>query len=502
MKFNDRQWLAIIFLLCLIYIALRFWNLAASCLWFDEIFSVHAAEHDWNSLFWFVAQDLIHPPLFYLLLKIWISIGGESVFWLRLLPVIFSIIALIPFYFLCRELKLKHSTIALALTFLAANGALIKYSQEVRMYSPLFCLSLFSIWLFARFLNSGRSYAALIIVNILLVYTHYFGWLVVLSEFITIIFLQKTKIRQILIMCGAAILSFAPWIFAIWQASKINADVVQNIGWMDRPTIRIIFLFVFDVIEPFYYQQSSDYPTSIFLITVPLLLLIGAAKIFYFVDWKDNVEKQALYLLSIFVALPILLVFFASWTLPVSIWGSRHLIIAFSPMLILAAKFLTEIRIHLVKIIFLNLLFLLFGAAFAIHSKTGQPKFFWCVWEELARGIETNNSPKIYVFEDLTAYHFWFATRKNGGNVQIFKVKNVERIEEDTAYFLPRDFDGIKTIDGTGIVDEQLWIAFRDEDWNKTKPPLLNFIQKGYEIGEPTVIEVKGLKAYLVEAKK
>ena len=129
------------------YLALRLWGLADSCLWFDEIFSVHAARHAWSDILWFVAQDLIHPPLFYLLLKAWISIGGEGLCWLRLFPVVFSLLALIPFYLLCRELKLKFTTILFALVFLSVNGALIKYAQEVRMYSVLLFLSLVSIWL-------------------------------------------------------------------------------------------------------------------------------------------------------------------------------------------------------------------------------------------------------------------------------------------------------------------------------------------------------------------
>jgi len=91
--------------MCVLYIAARLWGLADSCLWFDEIFSVHAAEHAWNSLPWFVAQDLIHPPLFYVLLKFWIGIGGDGLLWLRLFPVLFSVIALIPFLLLGRELK-------------------------------------------------------------------------------------------------------------------------------------------------------------------------------------------------------------------------------------------------------------------------------------------------------------------------------------------------------------------------------------------------------------
>ncbi|MCY7345329.1 MAG: hypothetical protein LH614_03840, partial [Pyrinomonadaceae bacterium] len=105
MKFSKTVRAAIIVVICLIYAALRFWNLTASCLWFDEIFSVHAATHDWQNLFWFVAQDLIHPPFFYFLLKIWIAVGGESLFWLRLFPVTFSIVAVVPFLLLCRQLK-------------------------------------------------------------------------------------------------------------------------------------------------------------------------------------------------------------------------------------------------------------------------------------------------------------------------------------------------------------------------------------------------------------
>ena len=61
-----------------LYVAARLWRLTASCLWFDEIFSVHAARHTWGALWRFAAADLIHPPLFYALLKLWTAAGGES----------------------------------------------------------------------------------------------------------------------------------------------------------------------------------------------------------------------------------------------------------------------------------------------------------------------------------------------------------------------------------------------------------------------------------------
>jgi len=144
-----------IILLIVLYTAARVWRLDVACLWFDEIFSVHAAEHDWGSLISFVANDLIHPPLYYLILKGWIAVGGESIFWLRLLSVIFSVLALAPLLLLCKELKLQNSTTLVALFLLCVNGSLINYTQRVRMYTLLMFLSLFSIWLFSRYFYRG-----------------------------------------------------------------------------------------------------------------------------------------------------------------------------------------------------------------------------------------------------------------------------------------------------------------------------------------------------------
>lgn len=502
MKLNEKSRLFILALISLVYILFRFWNLTESCLWFDEIFSVHAAGHDWQDLFGFVVQDLIHPPLFYALLKLWIS-GGESLFWLRCFPVFFSGIALVPFYLLCRALKLDFPQAALALAFFAFNGALIKYSQEVRMYAPLLCFSLFSLWLFVRFLNLGKSFWILTVVNVLLVYTHYFGWLVVVSEVAAILILQRIKIRQILIMFGINLVAFVPWIFAIWRAASENSDLAQNIGWIAKPDLKTIFQFVFDLIEPFYFQASNADASSNFYVAIPLLLIIITATIFYFVGWrtKDELEKRNFILLLILIKLPILLVLAASWILPYSIWGTRHLIIVFAPMAIYTAIVLSGITIRPLKIVLILLIFVLSGVAFAVQLRTPQPKFIWCGWENLAQNIEKDKPQKVYVFEDLVAYHFWFALRESD-QVQIVKIKDVTGIREDTGYFLPRGFDKVQIANEDGIAGERFWIAFRSTEFDRSKPPLKNLIDKGYKIGEPKIFEAQGLEAFLVECQK
>ncbi len=263
--------------LILLYIAVRLWGLTDACLWFDEIFSIHAAEHGWGDILNFVALDLIHPPLFYVLLKIWIAAGGEGLLWLRLFPVVWSVLAVFPFLRLSDELKIGRSTLLLALFLLAVNGSLIKYSQEVRMYAPLMCLSLFSMWLFARYFVKGKSFVPLVIVNVLMIYTHYFGWFVIVTEVLLIVWFQRIKWRRMAVMFGIAVGAFLPWLIAViyglsqWLGTfaEHRLDVAAGAGRdrQVRPESRRTILC----------QTSTAQPVSIYSLSLPLLgIMIGA----------------------------------------------------------------------------------------------------------------------------------------------------------------------------------------------------------------------------------
>lgn len=504
MKTGGKIGLILVALFGVVYAAMRFWHLTDSCLWFDEIFTVHAAEMNFEELIWFVAQDLIHPPLSYILLKLWILAGGESLFCLRFFLVFFSILSLYPLVRFCRELKLDYTTIAVAVAFLAANGCLIKYAQEVRMYSLLMFLALVSMWLFARFLHLGKNIWILTFVNVLLVYTHYFGWLVVFSEIAAIIVLQRIKIRQILIMFGIVLVSFIPWILEIWKAAEVNANLGQNIGWISKPDLTTLFQFLVDLIEPFYFQQSNVESASVLLISIPILILILTAFVIYFIDWKNENEadRQNLILLTIFTKLPILAALIASWVLPYSVWGTRHLIIVFAPFAILTAIGLTKIKTLPIVALFLCFISLFFGAAFLIQSNRPKPVYIWCAWENLAQTLDKNKPAKIYVFEDLVAYDMWFALRDSESKFEIIKVNGIEEMLEDKAYFLPRGFDKVNTTDENGMTGDRFFVAFRDSTFSEFHTPLRNLKAKGYKIGEPQTFDTPGLKGILVEVWK
>ncbi|MGI8493712.1 MAG: hypothetical protein ACR2L1_00150, partial [Pyrinomonadaceae bacterium] len=150
--FTKFSWI-IFTLVVILYIGSRLWRLTSYSLWTDEIFSVMAVRLSWNEMFIRLIMDKVHPPLFYIILKLWVAIGGDSLLWLKLLPVLIASAAIIPFYGLCKELNLSARTTNLTLLLMAVNGYLIYYSQEVRMYILLLFFTVASFWMFARFVN-------------------------------------------------------------------------------------------------------------------------------------------------------------------------------------------------------------------------------------------------------------------------------------------------------------------------------------------------------------
>ena len=452
--------------LCIFYMAARLWRLTDTCLWFDEIFSVHAAEHNWNSLLWFVARDLIHPPLFYVVLKLWIAIGGESMFWLRLLPVGFSVLAVLPFVLFCRELKLKFSTIAFAFFLLAFNGSFIRYAQSVRMYSMLTFVSLVSLWLFVRYFNRGKNLIALTFVNVILVYVHYYGWALVGAEIAAILIFQRIKWRGMAVMFGSTFASILPWMWFVWRASQSGSELSQNIKWISRPGFNELGTFAIDLIEPIYFQISNAEPASIYLISIPILLILAASAALYLSGWKEHSsdEKRTVHFLLLFAFLPIAGVFAASWLMPYSIWGTRHLIIIVVPLTLLFSIAVTEIRPAALQIGAIALIAILSASALVLESTRTKQIHFWCAWEGLASDVRAslpeNETANIYTFENLVAYHVWFAMR-NTPNTSVSVIAGYEDTLTLEMYFLPRGFDDVKTVALNDVNDESLWMLFR-----------------------------------------
>ena len=497
-----------------LYVAARLWRLTGSCLWFDELFGVHAARHTWAGLWRFTAADLIHPPLFYALLKLWAAAGGESLLWLRLFPVAASVAALVPLLLLARELKLGAKATNAALLVAAANGYLVKYAQEVRMYGLLLLLTLTSLWLFARLLNrEGRARGlllALFLVNLLLVYTHYYGWLVVACEAAHLAFQKRHRLGLFMLTVAGLALAYAPWVLACVRASGAGGGLAQNIGWIGRPgpsdLVELFALFN----QPLYFRQSSADPPFVRAGALLGLLIAGlpvAVLVFRKLRRRDEDEGGAVAFLLTFTLLPVALAFAASYLLPQSVWGTRHLIVAAGPYALLAGLALGRLRPAWWRAAALILLCCWTALVGLLVLARREPAYVWCAWEGLAASAvrDTARDPvggaarptDVYAFEDLVAYHLWFAL-SGSGRFRVVSVEGAPGVAEDPAYFLPRDFQGVAVADAEALRGERFWAAFRDADWDESRQPLKLILERGYRAERVYEASAQGQRAFLV----
>src|SRR3954451_25198433 len=97
------------------------------------------------------------------------------------------------------------------------------------MYSLLLLVATCSLWLFARLFNAtGRDArrAALWLygANLLLVYTHYFGWLVVALEAVSLALCGRRKLKPFAASLVVLLVCFAPWAWAVVRAANVAGE--------------------------------------------------------------------------------------------------------------------------------------------------------------------------------------------------------------------------------------------------------------------------------------
>ncbi len=446
-----------------LFIAARLWHLTTYPLWLDEIFSLNLARLGWGELIGAAARDIVHPPLFYLLLKIWMGIGGTSLFWLRLFPALTSMAVIIPFCLLCRELKMRRSEINTALLLMAVNGYLIYYAQELRMYSLLFFLTLCSLWLCMRWMNAEennrRSLLWVFVINLLLIYTQYFGWLIVGTEFICVLFWARRRLLSFFIATAALGLCFAPWVYLVARAAAERGGTSANLSWLTRPHVSELIWFYATL------HGTFNLPRT----TLPGLIIFGSPVLWC--AWRglrgdEQVSWRLLPRLALFSFLPVLLAFSASWLLPQSVWGDRYLIIVAAPYFILLAVAANRLRPSRVRMIS-RCLIIVWAVTAGLGAMRSEKKIRWDVLSHTisqAEPAEPENVT-IFAFDEFVAVPLRFSLNLEGGH----------RFEVDSVR------------EATAVQGAHFWVAFRDTTWRGQSLPQVLLKERGCQVGAETV---------------
>jgi len=207
--------IAILILAAFIYI----YNLGRESLTTDEYFSFYLARQPLEKIIFghqTPSNPNTIPPLYEIILHVWLKIFGISEFAQRSLSAALGILSVYLMYRMS-SLLFDVPTGLISGLFASLSLSWFTFFRQNRCYSLLICLALLSFYLFFYLSKNKKSRLALpllIITNIALTYTNYFGFLVIACQVILGLFEAKDNMagfKKILFMCLWVAFAYGPW---------------------------------------------------------------------------------------------------------------------------------------------------------------------------------------------------------------------------------------------------------------------------------------------------
>jgi 4-amino-4-deoxy-L-arabinose transferase-like glycosyltransferase len=229
---------------------LRFHGLGAASLWYDEALTLDIAAGPLGELPGDVRAREQIPPLYHVLMHVWVDQFGESEFAARFPSAIFGIAAVAAAIALGRALFGPREGLA-AGALLALAGFQVYYAQECRPYSLLVLMSLLSCVAFVRLQRAGgwNGRICYVLVTAALLWTHLFSIFVIAAQHLAWLAARlakptedtrETKVSrpgfipatQWLALNAAALIAFTPWLptLFIWMRKVAGNFWIPAIG--------------------------------------------------------------------------------------------------------------------------------------------------------------------------------------------------------------------------------------------------------------------------------
>jgi hypothetical protein len=284
-RLSDR---AIILGLLLLNLVLKFSWLGVNELSGDEPFTVYWSQRPLGELFAMLRTEN-NPPLYFLLIKAWSQLVPFTAAWLRMPSAAFSVLAVWPLFRLGERLGGRVVGVAAALLFTFSNYH-YGFAHEVRAYTLFMLLATTGMWLLMRGAkkpNNGiRAMLGLSALNVVMVYTHFFGWLAIGVQLLSVLVLPELRHLRRNYVFGLMNTAawYSPYAATFFERASTSvskgtwvdvppAEELYNMvwRWSNAPVLAVLFLLV--IIAGIVRSKAHDLGMRIALLWtfVPLL---------------------------------------------------------------------------------------------------------------------------------------------------------------------------------------------------------------------------------------
>lgn len=288
----------------------------------DEIFCVKLASKQFLEVILGSLQDRPHPPLYNVLLHLWIKTFGASEVSARTLSVLFSGGFLVMSYVLLRQFVARWLAFGL-LSILALSPLFVYHGQQARPYALIAFLGTANLLAFIRVLDipHDRKRVAIWVTSCaLLLYAQYLGIFLIAFQIVLALLLLRSERLTIFVYGSAGSALILPWLIgAMGGAALGGTDPLPDISWMGPPSPTD---FVW-----FYVSTFGEGPPG--LQVRWLLLMLGFPGLAYIrrLVASRNLPASHVLLFLIGVGLPMIVYVVSVWG-PKPVFATRQLLAA------------------------------------------------------------------------------------------------------------------------------------------------------------------------------
>jgi len=318
-----RRALAALTLLTLlgISLALRLRGIGAH-FWVDEGLAVGIASHPLAHIPGLLAQDG-SPPLYYLLLHLWMGVAGHGEQATHALSLLFAVLTIPAALWAGASLfGVRAGWIGAALA--AFDPFVTAYGQETRMYSLVVLLSLLTAAAFVHgFVRRRRRYLPLFVAALTLtLYTHNWGlYLGAMSAGAFLLLLRQSEDRRPLLREGACAFGAVVLLYAPWLPTLVGQVLHTGAPWAAPPVL-------WDLSRAGYAVAGGRGAA------IGLLLAVGVGLSAVW-SQRERFERSTLTALVLLGPGVLLLAWLTAKLFPG--WAERYLAVAVGPAILLAA---------------------------------------------------------------------------------------------------------------------------------------------------------------------
>jgi hypothetical protein len=336
--------------------------------WFDECCSVEIAGASWTGIIENLKANAHTPPLYYFLLKIWMTLFGANEAGARTLSALFYLFSLAALYLLGKAL-FDRKTALLAAFLLMLNPKAIQFAQFARMYSLLGFLSILSTLFFVRQFYSGppskKNWAFFVAANVAGTFTHYWFFFLLLAQGVAYLWLgSKSSFKSFALAQTASVLPF----FALWTPILWMQATNGGLSFINPPPLYILPKTLL------LYFGDGILALSVYLAVLALALLDfqgGRMKIRPLRDLLAFVRQKPFLILLVLLAVSLSVPWAVSQFKPMYTEGKYPVIVLFA-VILLAASLLARFGNRILVGAFCALLLLAVTSGF-IYRRSRPP---------------------------------------------------------------------------------------------------------------------------------